>query len=79
MEEYQFVWLINITKSSQKFCNIFGNVRLNSVAPHAFVDVVKVTNYTGLYDGKLARYYMPNLSLWLGATALEYTVLVKAN
>ena len=49
--------MLENTKSSQKFCNL--------AAVDAFADVVKVTNYTGLWDAKRA-WYSPSAT-WLGA------------
>ena len=44
------------TELSQKFCNIFLMWGNNLAVLNAFAKGVKVTNHTGLWDGKLAWY-----------------------
>ena len=43
-------------KGESKILQYFGNIENNSAALDAFAGVLKVTNYTGLWDAELKWY-----------------------
>ena len=58
-------WDINLFLDESKILQYFGNVRHNSSALDAFVEVVVVSNNTGLQDAELAWYSL-KATYWIG-------------
>ena len=65
--------LLTVTRVSQKFHNIFGNVKDNSAAEW-FADVLKVTNHTELWDAGFA-WYSRSVTLRIYFYDLEHMIL----
>ena len=51
-------------------------MKLNLVALDGFVEVVKMMNHTGLWDVKLAWYYLPDLPHGLEHSLIIYAYLI---
>ena len=54
--EYEMLILSFIYYKGSKVLQYFGNMRHNSTAPHAFVEVIMMTNHSELFDAKFTWY-----------------------